>query len=60
MIVAPSACPCCGRVLSKLGEDITETLEVIPPSWSLIQTARKRLSCRSCEAITQPSAMTIS
>lgn len=31
VIAAPSACPCCGGKLAKLGEDITETLEVIPP-----------------------------
>ena len=28
---APETCPCCGSAkLSKLGEDITETLEVVP------------------------------
>lgn len=31
VIAAPSNCPCCGSAkLAKLGEDITETLEVIP------------------------------
>ena len=31
VIAAPESCPCCGSTkLSKLGEDITETLEVIP------------------------------
>jgi hypothetical protein len=30
VITAPTACPCCGGKLSKLGEDITETLEVVP------------------------------
>jgi hypothetical protein len=31
VIAAPESCPCCGSAkLSKLGEDITETLEVIP------------------------------
>src|SRR5215218_1215616 len=42
--------------LSKLGEDITETLEVIPRQWKVIQTVRERFSCRACEAITQPPA----
>jgi transposase len=33
VIPAPQSCPCCGsRKLSKMGEDITETLEVIPAS----------------------------
>ncbi|WP_407927977.1 IS66 family transposase [Belnapia arida] len=56
LIPAPSACPCCGGRLSKLGEDITETLEVVPRQWKVIQTVRERFSCRSCEAITQPPA----
>jgi transposase len=53
---APSACPCCGGILHKLGEDVTETLEVIPRQWKVIQHVREKFSCRSCEAITQPPA----
>src|SRR6201993_4780142 len=53
---SPSACPCCGGILHKLGEDITETLEVIPRQWKVIQHVREKFSCRSCEAITQPPA----
>ncbi len=30
VIPGPIACPCCGGKLAKLGEDITETLEVVP------------------------------
>jgi transposase len=57
VIPAPASCPCCGSAkLSKLGEDITETLEVIPRRWKVIQTVRERFSCRACEAITQPPA----
>jgi transposase len=57
VIPAPASCPCCGSTkLSKLGEDITETLEVIPRSWKVIQTVREKISCRSCETITQPPA----
>lgn len=54
---APCSCPACGGTrLSKLGEDITETLEVIPRQWKVIQTVRERFSCRDCEKITQPPA----
>jgi transposase len=53
---SPSACPCCGGVLHKLGEDVTETLEMIPRQWKVIQHVREKFSCRSCEAITQPPA----
>ena len=57
VIAAPEACPCCGSAkLSKLGEDITETLEVIPRRWKVIQTVREKFSCRACETITQPPA----
>jgi transposase len=57
VIAAPESCPCCGSArLSKLGEDITETLEVVPRSWKVIQTVRERFSCRNCETITQPPA----
>ena len=44
------------RELSKLGEDITETLEVIPRQWKVLQTVREKFSCRDCEKITQPPA----
>ena len=54
---APAACPCCGGVrLSKLGEDITETLEVIPRAWKVIQHVREKVSCRDCETIRQAPA----
>ena len=56
VLPSPAACSCCGGRLCKLGEDITETLEVVPRSWKVIQTVRKRFSCRACESITQPPA----
>ena len=57
VIPAPECCPCCGSAqLSKLGEDVTETLEVIPRRWKVIQTVRERFSCRACETISQPPA----
>ena len=57
VIPAPATCPCCGSAkLSRLGEDITETLEVVPRQWKVIQTIRERFSCRECETITQPPA----
>jgi len=54
---APSVCPCCGGgTLRKIGEDVTETLELIPRQWKVIQHVREKFSCRTCEAITQPPA----
>jgi transposase len=57
VIPAPACCPACGSAkLSKLGEDITETLEVIPRRWKVIQTVREKFSCRACETVAQPPA----
>jgi hypothetical protein len=56
VIPSPCSCPSCGSSLAKLGEDVTETLEVIPRQWKVIQTVREKFSCRSCETITQPPA----
>jgi len=56
VIPGPTACPCCGGKLAKLGETITETLEVVPRQWKVVQTVREKFTCRSCEKITQPPA----
>ena len=54
---APTTCPCCGgSKLSKIGEDITETLDVVPRQWFVTEHVREKFSCRSCETITQPPA----
>src|SRR5215467_12033212 len=54
---APTACPCCGSTkLSKIGENITKTLDVVPRQWFVTEHVREKFSCRSCETITQPPA----
>jgi transposase len=57
VILAPSNCGCCGGSrLSKLGEDVTETLESIPRQWKVIQHVREKFTCRDCESISQAPA----
>jgi transposase len=56
VIPVPCSCPDCGGKLAKLGEDVTETLEVVPRQWKVIQTVREKFTCRSCEKIAQPPA----
>jgi transposase len=34
----------------------TETLEVVPRQWKVIQTVREKFTCRHCEKISQPPA----
>jgi zinc-finger binding domain of transposase IS66 len=42
--------------LCKIGEDVTETLDVVPRQWFVTEHVREKFSCRSCETITQPPA----
>src|SRR3954453_9540137 len=50
----PATCLCCGSPrLRKLGEDVTETLEVIPRRWKVIQHVREKFTCRDCEKISK-------
>jgi transposase len=54
---APTCCPCCGGTkLSKIGEDVTETLDVVPRQLFVTEHVREKFSCRSCEKIAQPPA----
>jgi transposase len=57
VIPGPTACACCGGTrLSKIGEDITETMDVVPRQWFVTQHVREKFSCRDCEKISQPPA----
>lgn len=57
VVTGPASCACCGGTrLSKLGEDVTETLEVVPRQWKVIQHVREKFSCRDCERISQAPA----
>ena len=56
VVPGPSACACCGGALTKFGEDVTETLEVVPRQWKVVQHVREKFSCRACETIAQAPA----
>jgi transposase len=57
VVPGPAACECCGGTrLRKLGETVTETLEVIPRQWKVIQHVREKMTCRDCEKISEPPA----
>ncbi len=57
VVPGPTTCDCCGGSrLRKLGETVTETLEVIPRQWKVIQHVREKMTCRDCESISEPPA----
>jgi transposase len=57
IVPGPTVCTCCGsQRLAKLGEDVTETLEVVPRQWKVVQHVREKFTCRDCEKISQAPA----
>ena len=57
IVPGPTTCSCCGSSrLAKLGEDVTERLEVVPRQWKVVQTVREKFTCRDCERISQAPA----
>jgi transposase len=57
VVPGPTACTCCGSTkLAKLGEDVTEQLEVVPRQWKVVQIVREKFTCRECEKISQAPA----
>jgi transposase len=57
VVPGPTSCLCCGSTrLAKLGEDVTETLEVVPRQWKVLQFVREKFTCRACERISQAPA----
>jgi transposase len=43
-----TACPCCQAVMTVIGEDTSERLDVIPGQFRVIVTKRPKLACRAC------------
>ncbi|OAI03873.1 transposase [Methylomonas methanica] len=50
----PASCTCgqCGKDLVKIGEDITEQLDVEPAKFFVHRHIRPQYACRACESIT--------
>lgn len=43
-----TACPCCDGRLHKIGEDVSEVLDVIPAILRVLRTIRPKYACRGC------------
>jgi Transposase and inactivated derivatives len=57
VLPGPEACPGCqGGDLKKIGETVTESREVIPRQWIVLQTVREKFVCKNCTTITQTPA----
>lgn len=49
----PASCQCgqCGNALLKIGEDITEQLDIIPAQFFVHQHIRPKYACRTCDTV---------
>jgi transposase len=57
VVPGPQACSCCqGSDLKKIGETVTESREVIPRQWIVLQTVREKFVCSQCTTISQTPA----
>ena len=45
------ACPCCKGQLHRIGEDISERLDILPVRFRVLVTRRPKYACRSCEEV---------
>ena len=42
-------CPCCKGELHRIGEDVSERLDVVPAQFRILVTRRPKYACRACE-----------
>jgi len=51
------SCPCCGKPLHRIGEDIGERLDIVPAQFRVLVVRRPKYGCRACEnVVVQASA----
>ena len=43
------ACPCCAGALHRIGEDVSERLDIVPAQLRVLVTRRPKYACRACE-----------
>ena len=43
------ACPCCCNLLHRIGEDVSERLDIVPAQLRVLVVRRPKYACRPCE-----------
>jgi transposase len=59
VVIGPAInhCPCCQGTLHRIGEDVSEMLDIVPAILRVIRIHRPRYACRACEsAVVQAEA----
>ena len=50
------ACPCCRNALHRIGEDVSERLDIVPAQFRVLVVRRPKYACRTCENVVQAPA----
>ncbi|HVN46650.1 MAG TPA: IS66 family transposase [Steroidobacteraceae bacterium] len=58
VVHAPASCSCpdCGSAMRRLGEDVSEMLDLVPGYFKVIRHVRPKLSCGHCSRVVQQAA----
>jgi transposase len=49
--IESTICPCCSGALHRIGEDVSERLDIVPAQFRVIVIRRPKYACRSCEDV---------
>lgn len=50
------ACPGCHHALHRIGEDVSERLDIVPAQFRVLVVRRPKYACRACETMAQATA----
>ena len=54
--VDDKTCPCCKGALHRIGEDVSERLDVVPAQFRVLVVHRPKYACRACESVVVQSS----
>ena len=54
--VDDKTCPCCKGALHRIGEDVSERLDVVPAQFGVLVVHRPKYACRACESVVVQSS----
>ena len=49
--IEDKACPCCKNMLHRIGEDVSERLDIVPAQFRVLVVRRPKYACRACEDV---------
>jgi len=54
--IDPQPCPCCQGALHRIGEDVSERLDIVPAQLLVLVVRRPKYGCRACEEVVVQAA----